>query len=94
MSEHDGSQLAQRPVESSNIGDHRKRQPLFQVCPQCKVVAHQVQDLIFKMTEPEYMNRPTAEQAYYCILGIYKQSSAPMLSVRSESFQSYTACYE
>lgn len=88
MSEYDGSHIVARPPETSAIGDLRKRQPLFPISCQGKNTLTAVQELIYKMTEADFAARPTAEQVYYAVLSIYKQSSAPMLSVRSESFQS------
>lgn len=88
MSDYDGSNIATRPPEVSAIGDLRKRQPLFPISNQGSAILTPVQELIYKMTESEHLSRPTAETAYYHILSIYKLSSAPMLSNRSESFQS------
>ena len=88
MSDFDASNIAVRPPETSAIGDLRKRQPLFPISNQGSVYSNLVQELIFRMTEADYLSRPIAETVYYHIMGIYKLSSAPMLSERSESFQS------
>jgi hypothetical protein len=88
LSDIEGSNIAIKPPETSLIADLRKKHPMFPISTQSRPNMTPVQELIYKMTQPDYISRPTADSVYYAVLGIYKLSSAQMLSHRPESFQS------